>query len=68
MPCLANEIAATVEVAYSTQTPLNILGAGTKSFLGQQDQDGEPLDVTGHYGIIEYDPAELVLVARPAQH
>jgi glycolate oxidase FAD binding subunit len=64
MPCLANEIAATVEVAYSTQTPLNILGAGTKSFLGQQDQDGEPLDVTGHYGIIEYDPAELVLVAR----
>jgi len=71
MTCLANEIAAAVQAAYSTQTPLNILGAGTKSFLGQQDLDGKPLDVTGHNGIIEYDPAELVMVARagtPLKH
>ncbi len=55
---------ATVKAAYNTQTPLNITGAGTKSFLGQPANNSNPLDVTGHSGIIEYDPAELVLVAR----
>lgn len=64
MPCLAREIAAAVQAAYSTQTSLNIMGAGTKLFLGEQVRPGKPLDVTGHGGIIEYDPAELVLVAR----
>lgn len=64
MPCLATEIASTVESAYSTRTPLNITGAGTKSFLGQQATNNNLLDVTGHTGIIEYDPAELVMVAR----
>lgn len=64
MPCLANEIASTVKSAYTTRAPLNISGAGTKSFLGQQADSGNPLDMTGHSGIIEYDPAELVLVAR----
>jgi len=64
MPCLAREIAASVESAYASKTPLNIIGAGTKSFLGQQAENLTPLRVTGHTGIIEYDPAELVLVAR----
>jgi glycolate oxidase FAD binding subunit len=64
MSCNATEIAARVESAYVTQTPLNITGAGTKSFLGQQDVNAKPLDVTGHTGIIEYDPAELIVVAR----
>ena len=64
MPCLANEIASIVEKAYNTKSPLNIIGAGTKSFLGEPAQNCNPLNVTGHSGIIEYDPAELVLVAR----
>lgn len=64
MPSLANKIASTVKTAYSDRTPLNITGAGTKSFLGQTAGSAQPLDVTGHSGIIEYDPAELVLVAR----
>lgn len=64
MPCLAAEITSAVESAYTTRTSLNIKGAGTKSFLGQQDTTSKPLDVTGHTGIIEYDPAELVMVAR----
>ena len=64
MPCIANEIASIVEKAYNTKSPLNIIGAGTKSFLGEQVQNCNPLNVTGHSGIIEYDPAELVLVAR----
>ena len=64
MPDLAGEIAATIKAAYHEKTPLNICGAGTKAFLGWQDDAMQRLDVTGHSGIIEYDPAELVLVAR----
>lgn len=64
MPSLSREIAHIVETAYNNRAPLNIAGAGTKSFLGNINNDGEPLTVTGHTGIVEYDPAELVLVAR----
>ncbi len=64
MPALDRQIAATVEAAYGQRTALNICGAGTKGFLGQPAVQAERLDVTGHHGIIEYDPAELVLVAR----
>ena len=64
MSRLADELASSVQAAYSTETPLNIVGAGTKSFLGQPAANGQALNVTGHCGIIEYDPAELVLVAR----
>jgi len=64
MPNLTGEIVSSVQAAYSTKTPLNIVGAGTKSFLGQPTSNDQALNVTGHCGIIEYDPAELVLVAR----
>lgn len=42
---------------------LNICGGGSKAFLGNPRQ-GDPIDVTGHTGITEYDPRELVLTAR----
>jgi glycolate oxidase FAD binding subunit len=64
MADIAQEIASQVQAAYEARTPLNILGAGTKSFLGQPVENAQPLHATGHSGIIEYDPAELVLVAR----
>ena len=64
MPCLSSEIVNQVQAAYKAKTALNISGAGTKSFLGQRSEDSQSLDMTGHRGIIEYDPAELVLVAR----
>jgi len=64
MPGLTREITATVKAAYQDKKPLNICGAGTKSFLGRQADHIQRLDVTGHSGVIEYDPAELVLVAR----
>jgi glycolate oxidase FAD binding subunit len=58
------EIVSRVQAAYRERTPLCINGAGTKSFLGQPVQNCESLDVSVNSGIIEYDPAELVLVAR----
>ena len=64
MTDMAKDLSLQVQAAYESETPLNILGAGTKSFLGQPVENAEPLDVIGHSGIIEYDPAELVLVAR----
>lgn len=64
MPCLTSELVNQVETAYQAKTTLNICATGTKSFLGNQAEASQILDVTGHHGIIEYDPAELVLVAR----
>ena len=49
--------------AINTQTPLNICGNNTKSFLGRAAQ-GKTLALAEHRGIIEYDPRELVLTAR----
>lgn len=64
MTDMAMDIASRVKAAYQTHTPLNITGEGSKSFLGLISADATPLDVKGHCGIIEYDPAELVMVAR----
>lgn len=64
MTDMSKDIASRVQAAYQAATPLNITAAGSKSFLGRISPDATPLDVKGHSGIIEYDPAELVLVAR----
>ena len=44
-------------------TPLAIIGGGTKDFLGRITQ-AERFDVSGHRGIVTYEPTELVLSAR----
>jgi glycolate oxidase FAD binding subunit len=44
-------------------TPLNITGSSSKNFLGHTAQ-AQPIDVSTHRGIVEYDPRELVLTAR----
>lgn len=64
MPDLSKEIVHQVRDAYQSRSPLNITGGGTKTFLGHHAEGVRELDVTSHTGIVEYDPAELVLVAR----
>jgi glycolate oxidase FAD binding subunit len=64
MSDLSTQIASRVRSAYQARTALNICGAGTKSFLGNPGLNDETLDIRPHTGIIEYDPAELVMVAR----
>ena len=44
-------------------TPLDIVGGGSKSFLGRTTQ-GEPFDVHAHRGIVAYEPTELVITSR----
>jgi glycolate oxidase FAD binding subunit len=43
--------------------PLRIRGGGSKDFYGAT-LDGELLDVSGHAGIVSYEPTELVVTAR----
>ena len=44
---------------------LNIVGGGTKAFLGRNpDPDAATLSVAEHTGIVEYHPVELVLTVR----
>ena len=52
-----------VRAAAADATPLAVTGGGTKDFLGRITQ-AEPLRVSGHRGIVTYEPTELVLSAR----
>jgi glycolate oxidase FAD binding subunit len=63
MSDLSMELQQQVLDAFQNGTPLNIAGSGSKAFLGNASQ-GQAIDVTGHRGIVEYDPRELVLTAR----
>lgn len=56
-------IQAQVRDALARETPLRIVGAGTKAFLGRA-VDGDVLDVSAHRGIVHYQPTELVITAR----
>jgi glycolate dehydrogenase FAD-binding subunit len=44
---------------------LNIVGGGTKGFMGREsDSDAETLSLAEHTGIVEYYPVELIMTAR----
>ena len=49
--------------ALQDATPLDIVGSGSKSFLGHAHHEMQ-IDVSSNRGIVEYDPSELVLTAR----
>lgn len=46
--------------ARESARPLSIIGGGTKSFYGRPTS-GEPLATGAFHGIVEYEPAELVV-------
>ena len=50
-------------VAAGDGAPLAVTGGGTKDFLGRITQ-ADRFDVSGHRGIVTYEPTELVLSAR----
>ncbi len=60
----ANDLSADLAAAVRAATrPLRIVGSGTKDFYGRR-ADGDALAVTGHHGIVAYEPTELVITAR----
>jgi glycolate oxidase FAD binding subunit len=60
---LTEALAHRARWACSTPTPLRIVGGDSKRFYGRR-VEAECLDLSGHRGIVRYDPAELVITAR----
>lgn len=62
---ISAELAERVQRAYNQDQPVSITGSGSKGFLGRgPSQESIRLDLTPHSGILDYEPAELVLTAR----
>jgi len=60
----ANDISAELAAAVRAATrPLRIVGSGSKDFYGRIGE-GDVLNVSGHHGIVAYEPTELVITAR----
>ena len=53
----------TVRASIEAQTPMAIRGGNSKAFYGAP-VTGETLDLSGHEGIIDYDPVELGISCR----
>lgn len=62
-PAALGELVEQVQRAALSKTPLSIRGSDTKLWYGHR-VEGEPLDVRGYAGIIDYEPTELVITAR----
>jgi len=65
-PAISNslqDIRERVVAANRSGTPLRLRGSGTKDFYAE-DLVGEVLDLSGHRGIVDYEPTELVITAR----
>jgi glycolate oxidase FAD binding subunit len=60
---LTPEFITAIQAAMTDPTPLNIVGGGSKEFLGRTPQ-GTRLSTTAHRGILNYEPSELVITAR----
>jgi glycolate oxidase FAD binding subunit len=63
MPDLSTTIVDQVRSAIRDRQPLQIIGNNSKEFLGRLPQ-GEPLTLSGHNGVVEYEPTELVISVR----
>ena len=63
-PLREDEIADAIADAARDGTTLAIVSGGSKAAIGAP-VDARPLSIAGISGIVEYDPAELVLTVRP---
>lgn len=59
----AEHLAQRITEAAQAGAPLRLHGADTRAFLGRETT-GTPLDLSGHRGIVNYEPTELILTAR----
>ena len=57
------ELTSQVVAVAATGGEIEIIGGGSKRFYGESCE-ALPVDVSGHSGIIDYDPAELVITLR----
>lgn len=68
MSKVANEdqVAEFVRAARETKAPFEIVAGGTRRSVGKPVGALAMLDVSGLAGIVKYEPAELIITARPA--
>ncbi|MFI4866842.1 MAG: glycolate oxidase subunit GlcE [Steroidobacterales bacterium] len=57
------ELRHRVMQAHGASTPLRLRGAGTKDFYGERCE-GTLLDMRSYFGVVDYEPSELVITAR----
>jgi len=60
-----DELQTTVEQACADERTVELLGSSTKRTLGRPVEADDQLDLSGLFGVIDYEPAELVLTAKP---
>jgi glycolate oxidase FAD binding subunit len=63
-PTTADETLAAIQWALAEESPLEILGHGSKRGIGRPQQTEHVLDLSKLSGVTLYEPAELVLSAR----
>lgn len=64
---ISQQLQQQVEQAHQQLTALLIVGGNSKAFYGRVDDrlaSAETLDVSGHQGVLSYEPTELVITAR----
>ncbi|MBA5779239.1 glycolate oxidase subunit GlcE [Stappia sp. F7233] len=60
----ARELLDAVKWAIAGDEPLEVISAGTKRDFGRPVQAGHVLDLSGIAGIVDYEPAELILTVK----
>jgi glycolate oxidase FAD binding subunit len=60
---IEEELATQVAAVSATGGEIEIFGGGSKRFYGEP-MEALPIDVSAHSGVIDYDPAELVITLR----
>lgn len=60
-PTFTADVVDAIADAVRAGTTLEIRGGGSKAAIGRPDRDATILDMRGFAGVIDYDPAELVL-------
>ena len=63
-PKSADEVSLIVENLYNNKTPVEIIGLGSKKFIGNKLQCSKILDLSNLSGIIEYFPEELYIKVK----
>ena len=65
MTDISEQLVDQVNAALRNQTSLHVQGNNTKSKLGRSPAEGgEIISLSGHKGIVQYEPVELILTAR----
>jgi glycolate oxidase FAD binding subunit len=60
----SQSLQAAIQDAYAKARALQLIGCGSKAFYGRQPGNEDPLLLSGHRGIVSYEPTELVITAR----